>query len=80
MVRVLSPFRNTHLHGSPFMVRPRPFPRAHKREASGGLLGTKYSPQTKLEKMQERASMNHYLLAETEPCKRVSKMILSDVH
>ena len=31
----------THLHGSPFMVRPRPFPRAHKCEASGGLLGTK---------------------------------------
>ena len=40
----------TRLHGSPYMARPRPFPRAHKREASGGLLGTKYSPQSKLEK------------------------------
>ena len=55
-------FSHTHLHGSPFMVRPRPFPRAHKREASGGLLRTKYSRQSKLERMRERARVNYCLL------------------
>ena len=59
------------MHGSPYMCRPRPFPRAHKREASGGLFGTNYSPKSVLEKMRERARVNRYLLAGTEPCKRV---------
>ena len=57
--------------GSPFMDRPRPFTRAHKREASGGLPGTKNSPQSKVQRMREWARVNLYLLAETEPCKRV---------
>ena len=30
------------------MCRPRPFPRAHKREASGGLSGTNYSPKVSM--------------------------------
>ena len=63
---------NTRLHGSPFMDRPHPFPRAHKREASGGKSGTKYSPQSVLERMRDRARMNCCLLGKTEPSKRVS--------
>ena len=51
-------------HGSLFMVRPRPFIRAHKREASGVISGTNYSPKVCLIKlierirMRERASVN----------------------
>ena len=44
---------HTHLHGSPYMDRPRPFPRAHKREASGGFSGTINSPQSNIERMRE---------------------------
>ena len=39
---------NAHLHGSPCKDRPRLFPRAHKREASGGISGTNYSPKVSL--------------------------------
>ena len=39
---------NTHLHGSPCRVRPHPFPRAHKREESGGVFGTINSPKVTL--------------------------------
>ena len=74
LVLILILSLHTHLHGSPFMVRPRPFPRAHKREASGGRLGTKYSPQSKLERMRERARVNFCLLGKTEPCMRVFHM------
>ena len=49
------------------MVRPRPFPRAHKREVSGGLIGTKYSPQSKVQKMREGARMNTRLLGVGQP-------------
>ena len=41
-------FFYTHLHGSPFMVRPRPFLRAHKQEASGGVFGPINSPKVTL--------------------------------
>ena len=41
---------HTHMHGSPFMVRPRPFPGARKREASGGLPGTINSPKVCLKR------------------------------
>ena len=42
------PRANTHLHGSPCKDRPRLFPRAHKRKASGGISGTNYSPKVSL--------------------------------
>ena len=63
--------RDTRLHCCPYMDRPRPFSLAHKREASGGLLSTKYSPQSVLERMRERARVNFCLLGKTEPFKRV---------
>ena len=49
---------HTRLHGSPYMDRPRPFRRAHKREVSGRLSGTLHSPKvlaslTKCEKGPE---------------------------
>ena len=45
------------------MDRPRPFPLgAHKREASGVIIGTNYSPKDKLERMREGARMNTRLL------------------
>ena len=71
---------NTRLHGSPYMDRPRPFPRAHKHEASGEKSGTKNSLQSVLERMRERARVNSYLLAKTEACNRVSShMLLQEV-
>ena len=39
---------DTRLHCCPYMDRLRPFSRAHKREASGGLLRTKNSPKVSL--------------------------------
>ena len=53
-----------------YMDRPRPFPRAHKQEESDGVSGTNYSPKVSLKNVRW-VRMNCYLLAETEPCKRV---------
>ena len=55
-----------HTYTVLLMDRPRPFPRAHKREASG----TKHSPKVCLKRAWAR--MNCYLLAETEMCRHVS--------
>ena len=41
-------FFDTHLHGSPCRVRPRPFLQAHKQEASDGVFGTINSPKVTL--------------------------------
>ena len=53
------------------MDRPRPSPRAYKREASGGLHGTINSPKVCLKKYENGVRVNCYLVAETEPCKCV---------
>ena len=52
-LHTLNTLTYTHLHGSPCMVRPLPFPRSHKREASGGFCRTKYSPKVSLKRCEK---------------------------
>ena len=59
---------NTRLHSSPYMDRPLPYQRAHKREASGVFSGAINSPKVCLSRCEAGPE-----LIVTEPCRRVFK-------